>query len=144
MTIVKYDSDLPASADAVWAVLADFSGFLDWAAGGPDGGATLEIVGDEGIGMIRRMTIPGIGVVGERLVRRDADNKVLSYEIAEGTPLGMATYVATVTLSDKAGACHIDWQGDMTVVDGADEAVVAESLKGSFVGMSDALAAYLG
>lgn len=145
MAIVKYDCDLAVGADAVWAVLADFSGFLDWAAGGPDGGATLEIVGDEGIGMIRRLNIPSIGVIGERLVRRDADNMVLSYEIAEGNPLGMATYIAVVTLTNKGDeTCHIDWQGDMTVVDGADEAVVAQNLKGSYIGMSKALKAFLG
>ena len=123
-------------------MLADFAGFLSWA-GGP--GATLEIVGDEGIGMVRRMNIPGIGLVGERLVRLDEAEHVLSYEIAEGNPLGMDTYIAVATLSDKGdGTCHIAWHGTMTAVDGADEAQVAEALKGSYVGMSGSLAAYVG
>ena len=144
MATVLYDQDLTISSADAWAVLADFSGFLNWAAGGPEGGATIETVGDEGIGMVRRMNIPGIGIVGERLVRRDADNKVLSYEIVEGNPLGMATYIAVVTLTDTAdGACHIDWNGTMTAIDGADEATVAQSVKGSFIGMSEALQAYI-
>jgi hypothetical protein len=144
MTTVNYDENLPISATEAWAVLADFAGFLKWAAGGPSGGATLEIMGDEGIGMIRRMTIPGLGIVGERLVRRDADNMVLSYEISEGKPLGMDSYIAVVTLTDTGdGACHIDWQGTMTAVEGADEAAVADSLLGSFIGMSEALKAHV-
>jgi hypothetical protein len=144
MAIVTYDRDLDVSAADAWAVLADFSGFLKWAAGGPEGGATLEIIGEEGIGMIRRMNIPGIGVVGERLVTREADNMVLSYEISEGNPLGMDTYVAVVTLSDKGnGTSHIDWQGTLTAVAGADENQVAQSLKGSFIGMTDALETFV-
>ncbi len=144
MAIVTHECDLDVSAADAWAVLADFSGFLNWAAGGPAGGATLEIIGDEGIGMIRRMNIPGIGIVGERLVRREPENMVLSYEISEGNPLGMDTYIAVVTLSDKGdGTCHIDWNGKMTAVEGADENQVAQSLQGSFVGMSEALEAYV-
>ena len=144
MKTVTHDQDLPLSAANAWAVLAEFAGFLKWAAGGPEGGATVEIVGEEGIGMIRRMNIPGIGIVGERLVRRDDANKVLSYEIAEGKPLGMDTYIAVVTLTETdAGTCHIDWNGSMTAIEGADEAVVAQSLQGSFIGMSEALTAYI-
>ena len=147
MAIVTFDRDLSVSADAAWAVLADFEGFLEWAAGGPDGGATIKITGEagaDGIGMIRRMNIPGIGTVGERLVRREPGNKLLSYEICEGKPLGMDTYVAVVTLSEKGdGTCHIDWTGDMTAVAGADESAVATSLQGSFTAMSDALESFV-
>jgi hypothetical protein len=70
---------------------------------------------------------------------------VLSYEIAEGNPLGMATYVAVVTVTETgSGKSHIDWLGTLTVVDGAEEAQVCESLKGSFIGMSEALVAFAG
>ncbi len=147
MAIVTFDRDLSVSAEAAWDVLADFEGFLNWAAGGPEGGATIEIIGEpgeDGIGMIRRMNIPGIGVIGERLVRREPDNKLLSYEICEGNPLGMDTYLAVVTLSENDnGTCHIDWTGDMSAVVGADESQVAQSLRGSVVGMTDALEGYV-
>lgn len=140
MATVKHNVDLPVPADQVWAILADFGGFLNWAGGGQ---GTIEIVGEEGIGMIRRLDLPGLGIIAERLVARDPDAMLLSYEIAEGNPLGMKTYVAVVQLTDKGdGTCNIDWNGDMTAVEGADEAQVAESLKGSFMGMSDALVAY--
>ena len=142
MATVKHNADLPVSAEKIWAILADFGGFLNWAGGGQ---GTIEIVGEEGIGMIRRLDLPGLGIIGERLVARDPDAMLLSYEIAEGNPLGMDTYVAVVKLSDNGdGTCNIDWNGDMTAVEGADEAQVAESLKGSFIGMSDALVAYAG
>jgi hypothetical protein len=147
MAIVTFDRDLSVSAVAAWDVLADFEGFLNWAVGGPDGGATIEIVGEagaDGIGVIRRMNIPGIGIIGERLIRREPENKLLSYEICEGKPLGMDTYIAVVTLSENDnGTCHIDWKGDMTAVAGADESQVAQSLQGSFVGMTDALEGFV-
>ena len=41
MPMITHDADLPVAAQDLWAILYDFAGFLNWAAGGPDGGATI-------------------------------------------------------------------------------------------------------
>ncbi|MFN3233567.1 MAG: SRPBCC family protein [Alphaproteobacteria bacterium] len=137
MATVKVDTVLDVSADAAWAVLADFGGFLNWAG---DGSSSAEIEGD-GVGMIRHLEMPGIGKFGEQLTVLDHDSKTLAYKIAYGAPLGMASYGATVTLQDKGdGTCAANWIGEF---EGGDEAAISEGLKGSYAGMSDSLAAYV-
>ncbi len=140
MTELDLTVDLSVPVEGAWRVLADFPAFLEWAAVGE---GTIEIEGD-GIGMIRHMDLPGVGKMAERLDKLDHDNHTIGYTLAYGNPIGMAEYSAVVRLepTDECG-CRIIWHGEFAAADGHDSAAVAESLEGSYRGMSTALAAYV-
>ena len=94
------------SAEKVWALLADFSGFLNWAGGGA---GEISIEG-EGIGMVRHLKMSG-GELAERLTLLDPDNKRLGYDLVYGEPLGMKKYKAIVQVVDTGSGCDIIWKG---------------------------------
>jgi hypothetical protein len=139
MTRVDLTVDLDVPVENAWRVLADFPAFLEWAGVGE---GTIEIEGD-GIGMIRHMDLPGVGKMAERLDSLDHDNHTIGYTLAYGNPIGLAEYSAVVRLEPAGdGSCRIIWHGEFTPADGYDSATVAESLEGSYHGMSAALAAH--
>ena len=139
MTKVDLTVDVDVPVESAWRVLSDFPAFLEWAGVGE---GTIEIEGD-GIGMIRHMDLPGVGKMAERLDKLDHDNHTIGYTLAYGNPIGLAEYSAVVRLEPAAGgAGRIIWHGEFSAADGHDPATVAESLEGSYQGMSAALAAY--
>ena len=138
MTTVTYEHDLDISAEAAWEVLYDFGGFLKWAGGGQ---GSIEVDGED-VGMVRKMDIPGIGKIHEQLTERDSDNRALSYQLADGQPLGMAVYRCRVTVTEAGSGCRLDWRGEFEGAPGLDEAEIAENRKGSYIGMSGALSDY--
>lgn len=140
MTTVTYDQDLDLPADTVWEVLKDFGGFLKWGGGGQ---GTIEVEG-EGVGMMRTLNIPGLGLIQERVEVLDPATKTLSYRLVGGQPLGMAEYLAVVRLNESGdGACRIAWHGEFEGAEGMDTSKIAANLEGSYVGMSDSLVAYI-
>lgn len=140
MTTVTYEQDLELSVQAVWEVLKDFGGFLKWAGGGR---GTIEVEG-EGVGMMRSLNIPGLGLIQERVEILDPETKTLSYRLVGGQPLGMASYLALVRLIDGGdGACRIAWHGEFEGAEGTDASEIAVNLEGSYVGMSKGLVAYV-
>ena len=139
MTTVLYKQDMDISAAAAWAVLSDFGGFLEWGTGGQ---GSIELDGD-GIGMVRKMDIPGTGNIEEKMVLCDQVNRILSYQLVGGQPIGMAQYLCVVKI-EKAGdnCCQIDWQGEFNAAPGLDAAQVADVLKGSYIAMSRGIGKY--
>lgn len=126
------------SADAAWAVLADFPGFLNWA-----GQGRIRIEG-EGVGMIRHLDIPGTGAMAERLDRLDHADRIIGYTLVYGTPAGMAEYRAEVALKPTGeNACNLAWHGEFTAAPGHDEVEVANNLSAAYEGMTQALTAYV-
>lgn len=142
MTAVTYQQDLDLSADAVWDVLKDFGSLLKWTGGE----GTIDVEG-EGVGMMRTLNIPALGLIQERVEILDPETKTLSYRLIGGQPLGMASYLALVQLIDGGnggdGACRIAWHGEFEAAEGMDGAEIAANLEGSYVGMSKGLAAYV-
>lgn len=137
MGTVRVIRELAVPASAVWAVLADFGGFLDWATGGA---GTIRIEGD-GEGMVRHLSLPGVGEMAERLDRLDHQTRTQCYSLASGTPIGMGSYSATVVVSETAGGCRLDWTGEFEPAPGADAEMIRQGLEGSYNGMSQSLAA---
>ena len=139
MNRVTFERNLGVSADQVWPVLADFGGFLKWAASG-----SIDIEG-EGPGMIRRINLEGqAGLIAERADVIDHDTKTLVYTLVEGNPIGMASYRARVQLHAMGDdVCSISWLGEFEAVDGADADTVVTALEGAYIGMTTALEAYV-
>ena len=126
------------SAEKVWALLADFSGFLNWAGGGA---GEISIEG-EGVGMVRHLKMSG-GELAERLTLLDPDNKRLGYDLVYGEPLGMTQYKAVVQVVDAGSGCDIIWKGVFDTGDPDSEDQTGVALSAAYEGMTGALVAYL-
>ena len=106
MKEVNLSLSTDVGAEKVWALLADFSGFLNWAGGGA---GEISIEG-EGIGMVRHLKMSG-SELAERLTLLDPDNKRLGYDLVYGEPLGMTHYRAVVQVVGTDSGCDIIWKG---------------------------------
>lgn len=139
MTTVTYEQDLDVSASAVWELLEDFGSLLKWAGGE----GTIDVEG-EGVGMTRTLNIPALGLIQERVEIMDPETRTLSYRLFGGQPLGMASYLALVRLTDGGdGGCRIAWHGEFEGAEGMDSAKIAANLEQSYVSMSNGLEAYI-
>ena len=67
---VQLTMSVQAPAAAVWSVLSDFGGFLNWVT---IEGGKIRLEG-EGVGMIRHLTTP-LGELGEQLTRHDHETQ---------------------------------------------------------------------
>ena len=143
MKEVNLTVSVDAPAKKVWEVLADFSGFLNWAGGGA---GEISIEG-EGIGMVRHLKMSG-DELAERLILLDPVKRMLGYDLVYGEPLGMKRYKAIVQVVDggvvDGGAvCEIIWKGEFDTGDPDSEDQVASALSAAYEGMTGALVSYL-
>lgn len=106
MTEAKVVKNVAAAADAVFALLGDFSRLK---AGGPIESVSYE---GEGIGMVRTINMNG-GVVIERLEHHDSNSRSFTYAILNNdSPLPFSNYRATVQVDDNGdGTSRVDWTG---------------------------------
>ena len=126
-----------ADAKAIWPVLADFAGFLEWA-----GEGEIRIEGD-GIGMVRHLNMGGLEIA-ERLIELDEEHMTIGYALVYGEPIGMNVYQALVqVVALEEGTAELKWHGQFEAVDPAEEAQVAEALTAAFQGMTDALVVHV-
>jgi len=139
MREVDVTFEAAASAEKLWAVLADFPGFLNWAGGGQ---GEIRVEGD-GIGMIRHLSM-AVGEIAERLVKLDDDEMQIGYELVYGEPIGMKVYRALVqVVSATDDTSQVIWHGEFEAADSSAEDQVAATLEATFLGMSQALVAYV-
>jgi mxaD protein len=94
--------EIARSADDVWAVVGDFGGLAGWMPGVER--CTLD-------GDVRTIEMSGVKI-GERLVRRDDDARVLVYGIASG-PAPVDHHEATITVTSAGSGSHVTWAVDL-------------------------------
>jgi len=139
MTTLDVEHTVVAPAVDVWAVLADFGVFLEWATGGV---GSVEVSGD-GIGMCRHLDIPGLGKVSERLEALDEEAMCLEYALLEAGPSGLQSYRARVQVVPlDANSCRVRWRGEFEPLDGTDESTVGAGLADAYQAMSAGLQDY--
>ncbi|MGV0033806.1 MAG: SRPBCC family protein [Candidatus Azotimanducaceae bacterium WSBS_2022_MAG_OTU7] len=138
MKEVNVTVSIQVPGEKVWALLADFGGFLKWAGGGT-GEITLE---GEGLGMVRHLKMAA-DVIAERLTLLDPAQRKLGYELVYGEPLGMKQYKALVQVVDADSGCEIIWKGEFDTDDPDSEGEVRDNLSAAYEGMTAALVAYL-
>lgn len=138
MKEVNLSLSTDVGAEKVWALLADFSGFLNWAGGGA---GEISIEG-EGIGMVRHLKMSG-SELAERLTLLDPDNKRLGYDLVYGEPLGMTHYRAVVQVVGTDSGCDIIWKGVFDTDDPGSQDQTGAALSAAYEGMTGALVAYL-
>lgn len=123
--------DIEASADVLYAFLADF-GNVDWMRG-----VTRVEVDGEGPGMTRFIYAGGDQAVVEVLESLDPSARCVAYTIVENNPLPVADYHATCRAEDLGqGRSRLEWACDFTPV-GTDEAAAiaqVEAMYGVLIG----------
>lgn len=134
VTVVK---TIAANVDSVWAMLDDF-GNMEWVPGADN----VEVIG-EGVGMTRRLHIPGIDTpIDEILSAKDVAAKTFSYTIPKNAVIPFDNYKADISVSGDDASATVNWycsfeQGDMPEKD------AKEMINGSYTMMLDALEAKL-
>ena len=108
------------------------------------GGAGTSKVEGDGPGMVRLLDVPGLGEIAECLDKLDNENMHLTYSLLHGNPLGMSSYTANVQLTpEPINKCKISWHGEFMPMPGIEPITVGQSLKASYVTMTEALTAFL-
>ena len=140
MVNVKLIRDLGFPAQRVWEVLADY-GNMEWAMGPPK----VEVIGD-GIGMIRRVLIPGMDPIDEVLEARDPEQMSYSYSIPRGLPLPLTDYRSSARVETLAdGNARVHWSCECTPTDATmTEADTERLMHDTYNSLLDSLEAFLG
>jgi carbon monoxide dehydrogenase subunit G len=94
--------DIARGADEVWAVAGDFGGLAAWMPGIEN--CTVD-------GDVRTIDMGGMQI-GERLLRRDDDARVLVYGIASG-PVPVSHHEATISVTPAGSGSHVTWEVDV-------------------------------
>ncbi len=134
LTVTK---TIAASVDAVWGVLDDF-GNMEWVPGADN----VEVIG-EGVGMTRRLHIPGLDTpIDEILSAKDVAAKTFSYTIPKNDVIPFDDYKANIAVTGDASSATVNWNCTF------DEGGMAENdakamISGSYENMLNALAAKL-
>ena len=141
MIEIQHRREADLSADTVWEEMRHYDRVLNWIPGGDE--STITVQG-EGVGMIRDLHLATQGYVQHRLIAFDNEQRMFSYTLTAGMPIGMQGYtvVASVTPIDDSH-CTILWSGEMTADGSLDEADVGRALEVALGNMTTGLIARL-
>ncbi|MFF8375947.1 SRPBCC family protein [Streptomyces sp. NPDC015661] len=107
---------LPATPDAVWAVVGDFGALADWHPHVPP--STLEADGDPAApGTVRVFAVDGVAVARERLLDRDAAARSYRYTLLEPVMLPVRDYVATLAVRPHPDGAEVRWSASYRSAD---------------------------
>jgi hypothetical protein len=107
--------DLEVPADALWRLISDFEHIDRW--------ANLKIRSVEGnaIGCRRTVEMESGALVTERLVARDDERRIYTYEVVEPNPFPMHAYSSTMLVEPiSAQRCRLHWTGSYVPVESTD------------------------
>src|SRR2546430_17429265 len=102
MAEVKQTVRLPAPVAEVWKRIGGFNAMPDW----------LPMVEKSELaqgGTVRKLTIPGGGVIVEKLEGKDDQRHTYSYSITDG-PLPVADYHASYSVHQAGDASRVNWE----------------------------------
>ena len=139
---VSHSELFNAPAAAVWELLIDWSGIVNWM---PDGYIRELQMEGQGLGAIRHL-VTGQGVkISERLDEIDAPGGRLNLSIIEPLPWGMLSYTARAQLDSSGNdQCRLGWRGTFELpAGGAAAAELAKLLKKSYIKMFEGIRSQL-
>ncbi|MFD8208968.1 SRPBCC family protein [Streptomyces sp. NPDC059695] len=118
---------LPATPDAVWAVVGDFGRLADWHPHLPP--SALEDGGDPAApGTVRVFALDGVAVARERLLARDPAARSYRYTLLDPVLLPVEDYVATLEVRAHPDGAEVRWSAAYRSTD--DVAAQVESVFG--------------
>ena len=133
-----------ASADAVWAVLRDFSGTRAWAPNMASSAIEDGQAGDQ-VGAVRRLVFESGAQILERLIALSDVDRYFRYAMLtdEGLPIRDYTgRVRVIPITDNSQAV-VEWSGTFTVREGDTKEVsewVRDIYRSGIAGMRDHIA----
>jgi hypothetical protein len=134
MRSVTVTEEFDAPASAVWKLLTDWGGIVDWM---PDGYIRSLRLDGHGIGAIRHL-VTGKGVqISERLDALDEGAGILELAMVDTLPWGLLSYRASVRLVQVSdNHCRLTWTGTFeTADDGPPSNSIATLLEKSYAKM---------
>ncbi len=138
MVEFRISRNVDVSALKAWQLLENF-GDISWA----PGIEKVEQLGD-GIGMIRRIYMPGMEPIDEQLLERNAEKMWFKYAIPRGLPMPMSDYTAEGKVVDLGdGRCRLEWLGRCEPNEGLTEEDAENVLEQTYVMLLDWIAAEL-
>ncbi len=123
MTKISMNTKLGVSADDLWRTIGGFNALADWH-------PAIEKSEMEDGGKVRRLSLAGGGTLVETLEEHDDNSRTYTYRIDE-SPLPIANYHATISVSDADGGSSVDWSAEFDA-DGAPEADAKDIIQGIF------------
>lgn len=122
---IRVSAELPAPADSIWRLLADFGNIQGWWPS--DSAIRIEDVQIEGqgIGMIRHILNQGARHrVSERLDFLDPTSRTLVLSIIGTRPSGITAYIAEGNIVEiDAARCRMDYRALVTTTPGREEQI---------------------
>lgn len=127
MIRINVEREVDLSAETIWEEMKHFDRVLRWVPGGDK--STISVKG-KGVGAIRDINLITQGYVQHQLIAFDNEERMFSYKLTAGKPVGMEDYtvVASVTPIDKNN-CKIQWAGEMKSDSRVDENKVGVALE---------------
>lgn len=122
----------------MWRVVSDFAN-LDWF----PGAERYEAVGRPGVGLVRRIYMPGMDApVEEKLLALDPATRTLQYAVIEGPVNVLQDYRVTASLQDMGeGKTCATWQAAFSgvAVDGVSPEDMIQVMRDTYEGMFEAM-----
>lgn len=139
MPQVFVSSVIPATAEAVWAVIRDFNALPDWHPGIADSRIEDGRASDS-VGCIRNFQLTDGGTIREQLLALDDRERRCVYSILE-SPLPLWDYLATLRLLPitDGGQCYAEWTASFACAEHDANDLVDTVGNGVFQGGFDAL-----
>tara|TARA_B110000305_G_C19415811_1_gene627944 strand:- start:1435 stop:1920 length:486 start_codon:yes stop_codon:yes gene_type:complete len=133
MIRINVEREVDLSAETIWEEMRHFDRVLRWVPGGDK--STISVKGN-GVGAIRDINLITQGYVQHQLIAFDNEERMFSYKLTAGKPVGMEDYtvVASVTPIDKNN-CKIQWAGEMKSDSRVDENKVGVALEAALGNM---------
>lgn len=107
MASVTVTARAAATADVVWEVLTDSSGWADWSDFSDSVREREGLDDPDGVGSIRQAWTAGVMPAREEVVTFERDKGLYEYVILSGVPV--RDYRGTVRLAEHNGTTTIDW-----------------------------------
>jgi hypothetical protein len=124
---VHVSRELDFTPAQVWAVLGNF-GDMSWT----QGTERVEVVGN-GIGMIRRIFMPGMDPIDEVLESFDDAALTFSYSIPRGLPMPVSDYLADVEVQALGdNRTRVNWHATAVPTGGVSAADASAILHGAY------------
>jgi hypothetical protein len=139
---VSHSDLFDAPASAVWELLIDWSGIVNWM---PDGYIRELQMEGQGLGAIRHL-VTGQGVkISERLDKIDEPGGLIHLSIIEPLPWNMLSYTARAKLDSTGNnQCRLDWRGTFELPEsGPASDKLAKLLKKSYAKMFEGIRSQL-
>ncbi len=113
MAKVSMSTNLNVSADQVWNMIGGFNALPDWHPAIEKSELTEE-------GQMRTLSLAGGGKIIEKLEKVDDDARTYTYSIID-SPLPVANYTATITVSGEGENSTIEWSSEFNAEGASDE-----------------------